>query len=70
MEKEKNNNYGKTRFEGEYVDGKRWNGKGYNNKGNLEFEKNIILMRNQNMKDNIRIIKKMEMEKNLIKMVN
>ena len=32
------NNYGKTRFEGEYLYGKRWNGKGYNNEGNLEFE--------------------------------
>ena len=25
-------------FEGEYLKGKRWNGQGYNKKGNLEFE--------------------------------
>ena len=51
MEKEKNNNYGKTRFEGEYVDGKRWNGKGYNNEGNLEFE--IFGLIQYHLKENI-----------------
>ena len=29
---------GNIRFEGEYVKGKRWNGKGYNDKGELEYE--------------------------------
>ena len=28
----------KLKFEGEYLDGKRWKGKGYNPDGNLEFE--------------------------------
>ena len=25
-------------FEGEYINGKRWDGKGYNKKGNIDFE--------------------------------
>ena len=29
---------GKLRFIGEYLNGKRWNGKGYNINSNLEFE--------------------------------
>ena len=29
---------GKIRFEGEYLKGKRWNGKGYNDKGEVEYE--------------------------------
>ena len=29
---------GKIKFEGEYLNGKRWNGKGYNNKGDIEYE--------------------------------
>jgi len=29
---------GKLKFEGKYVNGKRWNGKGYNINGNLDFE--------------------------------
>ena len=28
----------KLKFEGEYLNGKKWNGKGYNIDGNLEFE--------------------------------
>ena len=39
MEKEKNMNYnGNITFEGEYLKGKRWNGKGYNKTRNIEFE--------------------------------
>ena len=45
MEQEKNIGTGKEyyfngeiKFEGEYKNGKRWNGKGYNKKGELEFE--------------------------------
>ena len=40
MEKEKNINYynGELIFEGEYLNGKRWNGKGYNKKGIIDFE--------------------------------
>ena len=26
------------RFEGEYFDGERWNGKGYDKEGNIEYE--------------------------------
>ena len=29
---------GKLKFEAEYLNGKRWNGKGYNNEGHLEYE--------------------------------
>jgi len=29
---------GNLKFEGEYLNGKRWNGNGYNKKGNVEFE--------------------------------
>ena len=29
---------GKLQFEGEYINGKKWNGKGYDEKGNIEFE--------------------------------
>ena len=29
--------YGKLEFEGEYLNGKRWNGKGYNKEGKKEF---------------------------------
>ena len=29
---------GKLKFEGEYLNGKIWNGKGYNKNGNMEFE--------------------------------
>ena len=29
---------GKIKFEGEYLKGKRWNGKGYNDKGEVEYE--------------------------------
>ena len=29
---------GNLKFEGEYLNGKKWNGKGYNNRGELEFE--------------------------------
>ena len=28
----------KLRYEGKYLNGKLWNGKGYDNKGNLEYE--------------------------------
>ena len=35
--KEYHNN-GKLQFEGEYLNGKRWNGKGYDKNGFLEFE--------------------------------
>ena len=31
-------NNGKIQFEGEYKNGKRWNGKGYDYKGNETFE--------------------------------
>ena len=52
---------GKLLFEGEYVNGERWNGKGYNSNNEIEFEitkrngkvKDIILMVNYNMKENI-----------------
>ena len=36
----------------------------------MEKEKNIIMMENQNLKDNIYMEKEMGMEKNIIKMVN
>ena len=37
--KGKEYNYdGKIIFEGEYLDGKRWNGKGYNNQSEIEYE--------------------------------
>ena len=29
---------GMLKFKGEYLNGRRWNGKGYNIKGSLEFE--------------------------------
>ena len=53
IEKEKNFfNNGNLSFEGEYLKGKRWNGKGkeYDNTGNLIFEK-IYLNGNINNKE-------------------
>ena len=43
MVKEKNMN-GKLIFEGEYINGKRWNGegKGYYNNGKLKFEEEYL----------------------------
>ena len=35
---EEYNYNGNLLFKGEYLDGKRWNGKGYNNEGNVEYE--------------------------------
>ena len=32
------NNKGKLEYEGEYLNGKKWNGKGYDEKGNIIYE--------------------------------
>ena len=57
------NEYNELLFEGEYLNGKKWNGKGYDRNGiilyelklkkEMEKEKNIILMVNQDLKENI-----------------
>ena len=70
--------YDGLKFEGEYKNGQRWNGKGkeYNDNGELfegeylkgkkmEKEKNIIMIVKQNLKGKM----EKEKEKNILKMV-